>query len=372
MNDTPTAWAEELQSRRSAFREILARGDCDAGLVFGSPGHDENFRYFTSFAPVLGDAWAIFGADATVACVLNFTWQLEEARRKSGIESWTGRFDAVPAVLKTLAALEPARLGLAGLDRLPAPALEEIRARFPDLAVVDTSADVARLRRTKSPLEIERLREASRITDAALEALYRELKPGISEKELAARLGYEIQRYGAEWAFPTCVISGVDDPIPIRNPTDREIREGDTVMVDLGAAVEGYNGDASRTVVLGEASPEQERVWRVVTQAYEAALAVIGPGVPCVEIQRAAVAVIEAAGHDVAHRIGHGIGLATSFEWPSLDSEETPLAPGMTFCVEPGVYVRGAGNMKLEDDVLVTEDGYELLTHASRDLVLGT
>jgi Xaa-Pro aminopeptidase len=92
------------------------------------------------------------------------------------------------------------------------------------------------------------------------------------------------------------------------------------------------------------------------------------PGVPCAELERVSAGIIHEAGFIPAHRIGHGIGLATSFEWPSLDTEQSPLEPGMTICIEPGVYAPGIGNMKLEDDMLITETGCELLTHSDQTL----
>lgn len=365
--DGRSAWLEELAIRRGSFTDVLGTLGCDAGLVYGSQGHTENFRYLTNFAPLLGDMWAIADVDGGFECVLNFTWQLEEARRASGIESWQGAFDAVPSVVEAVVRLGPARLGVVGLARVPAALVDSLKRRL-EVELMDATDGLALLRRTKSPLEIDRLREAGRVTDAALELIYAEISPGVTEKELAARLGYEMHRLGADWAFPPCVIAGIDDPIPIRSPTDRRLTKGDTVMVDLGASVDGYCGDASRTLVLGEPSAQQREGWAVVTTAYDAALEACRPGVPCAEVHRAAASIIEGAGYSLAHRIGHGIGLATSFEWPSLDTEESPLAPGVTICIEPGIYAPGVGNMKLEDDVLITNRGHELLTTARRDL----
>lgn len=360
-------WTRELETRREAIREVLAGAACDAGLVYGTDAHAEHFRYLTNFAPVLGDMWAIVGRDS-IECVLNFTWQLEEARRRSGLESWQGAFVAAPLVAERLAALSPARVGVATLAQLPAGDHELLRARVPGVELVELGPEVAALRRTKSELEVRLLREAARVTDMALEEVRAQLRPGVSEREIAAQIEYVFGTNGARSAFFPCVIAGVDDPIPIRLPTDRRLERGDSVMLDIGAEVEGYQADASRTYVLGTPTAEQKRAWDVVRRAYDAALAVTRPGVPCVELDRAARAVIEEAGYAVAHRVGHGIGLATSFEWPSLDSEEAPLEPGVTICIEPGVYVPGAGNVKLEDDVLITDDGHELLTRSDRSL----
>src|SRR5204863_6999948 len=135
-----------------------------------------------------------------------------------------------------------------------------------------------------------------------------------------------------------------------------------------GAMYQGYQADATRTFVLGRSNAEQTKVWKTILTAYQAAFDQIRPGVPCHEAQRAAVKVIEDAGYTLRHRIGHGIGLATSFEWPDLANEQAELEPGVTICIEPGIAIRGAGVMKLEDDVVVTEDGCELLTHSERSL----
>ena len=115
----------------------------------------------------------------------------------------------------------------------------------------------------------------------------------------------------------------------------------------------------------------QRRVWDAVLGSYEAALEAVRPGTPCVLVHKAAARAAEGAGFSLAHRIGHGIGLATSFEWPDLANEQAELEPGVTICIEPGIAVPGAGVMKLEDDVLVTENGCELLTHSERSLEAG-
>src|SRR5262249_14386642 len=146
---------------------------------------------------------------------------------------------------------------------------------------------------------------------------------------------------------------------------------GDTVMLDLGAAFDGYQADASRTLVLGEPTRAQREAWDAVRRAYDAALAAVGPGTPCAAVHEAAARAVEAAGYSLPHRIGHGIGLATSFEWPSLDRNEELLEPGMTICIEPAVCLDGVGVMKFEDDLLVTEDGCEVLTSAETTLTVG-
>lgn len=360
-------WRTELLARRGRVRELLDRAGCDVGLVFGCDGHAEAFRYLTNFAPVLGDSWMILGA-AEERCVLTFQWQIVEARALSGIERWEAAFDPVPLVLAALREADARRIGMAGCERMPAPAHVALVSGLPGVEFVDVGPAVAGLRRKKSALEVDRLRAAAGLTDAMLDAARTMVRAGCSEAELAAELSVIPWRQGARCAFETTVVSGVDVPVPIRRPTSRSIEPRDTVMVDLGAEVDGYQADATRTFVVGTPTAAQRRAWDVVRRAYDAAIGLARPGVPCQELHLAAARVIGEAGFGVAHRIGHGIGLATSFEWPSLDTERAPLEPGMTLCVEPGVYAPGIGNMKLEDDVLITESGCELLTRSDRGL----
>lgn len=364
----PTAdeWQAELDARRGAARTIAQARAADALLVFGSDGHAEPFRYLTAFQPVLGSMWLLLPVEGEPFCALDFHWQLEEARRRSGVDDWYGAPGPVTAVIEQIRVRGLRHLAVAGLDRLPVTEWQRLRAEGVELD--DASAELSQLRRRKSALELRCLRAAARLTDEALDTVRGELRPGLTELEVAARLGYVLRRGSGEWAFTPCVISGVDDPIPIREPTERALQEGDAVMVDVGGSWGGYQADATRTWILGEPSPLQARVWDAIVRSHAAACEAIRPGVPCEDVARAAAQVIHDAGFELGHRIGHGIGLATSFEWPSLDHEPAPLEQGMTFCIEPGVYLQGAGNLKLEDDVVVTETGYELLTRSSREL----
>lgn len=363
-----SAWRAELRERRERARQMAADAGAQALLVFGCDGHAQAFRHLTNFQPVLGDMWLLL-AD-TPRCLLTFQWQIIEAREASGIERWEAAFDPVPLVVGALRESGIRRVAVAGLDRMPVPAHAALTTAVGDLRIVDVGTELATMRRCKSPLEVQLLAEAARLTDRMLDVARDRARSDVTERALAAELS-SIALAGGELAFEPSVIAGVDEPIPIRRPTDRPLRPGDTVMVDLGAAVEGYQADATRTFVIGPPDERQRDGWNVVLRAYEAAVALVRPGVPCRELHEAAAAIITGAGHAVEHRIGHGIGLATSYEWPSLDSETAPLQPGMTICIEPGVYAPGVGNMKLEDDFVITPDGHERLTRSDATLEVG-
>ncbi len=362
---TAETWREELAGRRRRMRRLLSEASCDLGLIFGSDRHGQAFRYLTNFEPLLGDMWLLIGDD--IRCFLTFQWQIIEAQALSGIDEWQGRFDPVPLVVGALRESGAQRVGVVGLDRMPMPAYQALKG-IPHLELVDLDAAYALLRRRKSAFEVGLLRQAARLTDEMLDAARAQMRVGARETEIAAALAAIPLAVGGECSFEPTVISGVNDPVPIRRSTSRTLEIGDTVMVDVGAAVQGYQGDATRTFVLGTPSSAQREAWDVVCRAYDAALSLARPGVPCNELHRVSSEIIEGAGFSVAQRIGHGIGLATSYEWPSLDTEDAPLEPGITICIEPGVYAPGIGNMKLEDDLVITADGCELLTESDATL----
>jgi Xaa-Pro aminopeptidase len=359
-------WRDELEARRIRARRIVADAGCDLGLIFGTDRRGQSFRYLTNFEPLLGDMWLLLDDD--IRCFLTFQWQIIEARSLSGIDNWEGQFDPVPLVIEALRESGARRVGVVGLGRMPVPAHQALVRGNPELELVDLDASYALLRRRKSPFEIGLLREAARVTDQMLDAARTQVRVGAREMEIAAALAAIPLAVGGECAFEPTVVAGVDDPVPIRRSTARTLKIGDSVMVDVGASLQGYQGDATRTFVLGTPSRLQLAAWDVVRRAYEAALNLARPGVACNELHRVSSEIIEGAGFSVAQRIGHGIGLATSYEWPSLDTEEAVLEPGFTICIEPGVYARGSGNMKLEDDLVITDDGCEVITHSDATL----
>lgn len=363
-------WHRELSERRARLWRAAEERGCDLLLVYGGPQHMEPFRYLTNFVPVLGDTWAVMTDAEAMTCVLNFHWELREAEQRSGIGDWHGHFDPVPFLAEVVHGARPARIGVVGMHRIPWVALDAVRAAAPVAELVDVGGALDGMRRIKSPLEIRLLRESAAIAAEAIEEVRSGLEPGLTESELTERILSVFNRRGAGSAFRPGVQAGIDEDSAViaRATRARPIETGDTVMMDIGAEYQGYMSDVARTFVLGEPSELQRRVWRAVQAAYDAVMSTAKPGVPCNELHRVAQAAIEDAGFRLVHRIGHGVGLGTSFEWPSLDTEDALLEPGMTFCVEPGIYEPGAGAMKIEDMVVVTENGCELLSPAPYDL----
>jgi Xaa-Pro dipeptidase len=194
----------------------------------------------------------------------------------------------------------------------------------------------------------------------------------MTEHEAASELTVQLLRAGSdsELPFPPIVASGPNSALPHAVPSERKLQRGDLVVIDWGAAVDGYISDLTRTLAIGPADPELVKVHGIVLDANRAGCAAVRPGVPAAEVDRAARAVIDAAGYGefFTHRTGHGIGME-AHEPPYIrgDNQE-PLIPGMTFTVEPGIYLPGRGGVRIEDNVVVTADGSECLSVLQRDL----
>ena len=241
----------------------------------------------------------------------------------------------------------------------------------PALSIVSATVVTAGCRAIKSPAELALMRLANQVTLAVYQAAFTSAHPGMTNRELSALIGLAYDRCG----FPgeaSCQV-GEFSALPHGSLKPQVIRENQVVLLDDGCTVEGYQSDISRAFVLGKATDRQKQVFDVVHKAQAAALAAARPGVPCYAIDDAARSIVTAAGFgpDYAHfthRVGHGIGM-DGHEWPYLvRGNATPLAAGMTFSDEPGIYLPGEFGIRLEDDWYVTPDGAQLFTPQSPSL----
>jgi Xaa-Pro dipeptidase len=235
---------------------------------------------------------------------------------------------------------------------------------------------IAELRMVKDEAELTDMRAAVAVAQNTLNNIIPGIKPGLSERELAADITVGLLRQGSdsEMPFSPIVASGPNSANPHAFPSDRRLVEGDMLIIDWGANVSGYFSDLTRTFAVGEVEGEMERIAQIVLEANSAARDIAGPGVPAEAVDRAARKVIEAAGYGeyFMHRTGHGLGLE-GHEAPYIrDGNALELAPGMTFTIEPGIYIPGRGGVRIEDDVVITTDGLESLSDLPRELrVLG-
>ena len=257
--------------------------------------------------------------------------------------------------------------------RAPTP----LRAKGPTPVLVATERLVERARMIKDAAEVEAIREGGRRISGIARRLREFVAPGRREDEIAAELESAMRTAGfSRPAFDTIVASGPNSALPHARPTGRRLEAGDSTVLDFGGVYDGYCVDLTRTVQLGAPSAALEQLYEAVTQAHEAAVAAVRPGVRPSAIDAAArdVLVQRGLGDAFGHGTGHGIGLEIH-EDPRIGREtpglpDSPVEPGMIFTIEPGAYVPGTGGVRIEDDVLVTVDGCELLTDAPRRMTI--
>ncbi|RME08153.1 MAG: aminopeptidase P family protein [Anaerolineae bacterium] len=250
--------------------------------------------------------------------------------------------------------------------------LRYLEAAAPNAEFVPAESATAALRMFKDRDEIAAMQKAVDIAQAALEATLPAIRPGVTEREIAAELTTQLLRHGSSGAFPfhPIVSGGPNSANPHATPTDRPLQEGDLLVIDYGANVDGYFSDITRTFALGEVEAEYQHIAEIVLQANQAARAAAGPGVPAAEVDKAARQVIEKAGYGeyFTHRTGHGLGLEVHEEPYIRGDNQQVLQPGMTFTIEPGIYLRGRNGVRIEDDVVITADGCRSLTDLPREL----
>lgn len=232
---------------------------------------------------------------------------------------------------------------------------------------------LAEMRARKSSEEIGHLRRAARLTDQVLERVLPSIRPGVTELELAAELEYQMKKLGADGpSFTTTVLSGAKSALPHGATGNRKVASGEWLLIDMGLYVNGYVSDITRTFAVSDVTDEQRQLYELVLQANLQGIAAVRPQVRMMDVDRAARQVIEAGGYGpyFNHRVGHGIGMDIH-EYPSLHgSNEERLAEGMAITIEPGVYIPGTGGVRIEDDLVVTAAGSEILTLFDKHLTI--
>jgi Xaa-Pro aminopeptidase len=353
----------EYRQRRSAVVAALTERRLDA-LVVSSPA---SIRYLTGFtgsngllvlssgsARILTDHRYELQAGTETACkvsVARGSLFTAAAKVLTGQRTMVG-FD--PRHLSHQAYLELSKASASGLRLLPAAGLVE------------------NLRMVKSPGEIDRIRRSCRLASEAFLKLISKLRPGVSEIGFAADIDNRMKRLGAEKpAFETIVAFGDHAAMPHANPGSRLLAENELVLVDMGAFLEGYASDMTRMAFLGRPSRRVRDLHRIVLDAQLGALDAIRDGVTAESVDRAARRVLKTHKLDrfFLHSCGHGLGLEIH-EAPRLGrGEKTRLRVGMAVTIEPGVYLQKLGGIRIEDTVMVTPHGCEILTPASKELL---
>ncbi|MEM2146029.1 MAG: Xaa-Pro peptidase family protein [Candidatus Jordarchaeaceae archaeon] len=344
-------------------------GDVDALVLF----KPENIFYFSGFFSTSFMYLLIPRNDTPIAVVS----QLEFEAAKSTIKDFTileakKQEDFENIFSNFQRDLKIKKLGFEE-DFLTVNIKEKLEKKSEGVDFVPASNVVKKLRAVKSQSEIEIIRKAVKIADEGVKRAIDVITPGIREYEVAAEAEYLMRKMGSYGtSFDTIIASGHRSAFPHATCSDRKLENGDLVVIDLGVRYKNYCSDISRTCTVGSPSSEQEKLFQTVLNAQQKAIRLIHPGVNASEIDEAAREVIRSAGYGdfFVHSFGHGIGIEVH-EFPSISAgSKDVIEEGMVFTAEPGVYIPNFGGCRIEDMVLVRDDGYELLTHSPRYLNL--
>jgi len=264
------------------------------------------------------------------------------------------------ALLASLSKALMLDIGIVGLDDdMPARFALKIQELMPTTLLKLAGAALAPLRAVKDALELAALQHAADATDALIPIAYEACRIGASEMEVSLALGQSIARAGYQDSFAPIIGAGPNGASPHHNTGKTKVKTGDVVILDFGAMADGYHGDITRTVAVGEASDEAKRVYEVAYRAHQAGVAAVRPGATAHDVDAAARRVIADAGYGefFIHRTGHGIGLDDHEAPYMLSGNYTPLLPGHCFSVEPGIYLPGKFGVRLENILTVKDDG---------------
>ena len=352
-----------FDQRRQIVANGLAERKLDGLLVAFSP----NLRYLTGFTGSNGSLLVLGGKS------ILFTDPRYQIQASQEV---TCRVTIAKGPLVAAVAGAIDRLGLKRIGYEPArmtcDSYESLQARLPMRASLEpVKGWVEELRMVKSPAEIALIRRSVETNSRAFDQAVARIRPGITEQDLAAELEYRMRRLGAEKpAFETIVAAGVRSALPHAQPTAARLKPRGLVLVDMGAQQDGYCSDMTRMLYLGAPTAKVKRVYRAVLEAQLAAIATVRAGASTAGVDRVARRVLKGYGLDRAfvHSTGHGLGLEIH-EPPRLGKrDKARLEAGMAITIEPGVYREGFGGIRIEDTVLVTETGCEILTPTGKEL----
>ena len=354
----------QYEQRRQTVAAGLPERKLDCLLVAFSP----NLRYLSGFTGSNGALLILAGRSILFTDPRYRTQAAQESTCKI-------RIARGPLMVDVLATLTKAGVKRIGYEpaRTTCDVFESIKSRLPMRAALEpVTGWIEELRMVKSTAELALIRRSVETNSRAFEQTIAHIKPGIRERDLAAELEYRMRRLGAEKpSFETIVAAGVRSALPHAQPTAARLSPGDLVVVDMGAFQDGYASDMTRMLSVGAPNTRVKRMYRAVLEAQLAAIDAVRPGVTTVSVDAAARRVLAGYGldHCFIHSTGHGLGLEIH-EPPRLGKRDRHrLRPGMAITIEPGAYIEGLAGIRIEDTVLVTKNGCEVLTPTSKEFV---
>jgi Xaa-Pro aminopeptidase len=355
-----------MKNRIKLLRDKINKLELDGIMINNS----KNRYYLSGFTGTAGTI-LITAREAILITDFRYTEQAKlQAKDYKIVEHGTPKFKSLKNELKRL---QIKRLGFEAAEETYKQ-YQKYKDKLEFVELVATKNLVENLRKIKEPEEIEEIKRAIKITDQAFEHIIDYIKPGLTEKEISLELEYFMKKQGATHnAFDFIVASGKRGALPHGVATDKKLLKGEMVTFDLGCIYNHYNSDLTRNLVLGEETGEKQReIYQIVLKAQLAAIEAIEVGKTGAEIDQVARDIISEAGYgdNFSHGLGHGLGLEVHEEPRLAKKVDEKLEPGMVVTVEPGIYLPDWGGVRIEDVVVVREDGCDILTGASKDLII--
>ncbi|HEY5731988.1 MAG TPA: Xaa-Pro peptidase family protein [Anaerolineales bacterium] len=362
------------QSRLDKLNASLRTSDLDAVILNPGPTltHLTGLRFHLMERPVV----LLFARDQEPAIVLpelelqkvaSLPYELQVFSYPENPSEWGDAFRSAAQAL----GLDGKRIGVEP-RQLRLLEFHYVKNAAPESDYPDASDVLSSLRLKKDQAEVEAMRKAVRIAQAALEATIPSIKIGMTEKDLSSELVTQLLKHGSEpeMPFSPIVSGGPNSANPHASPTERKLQAGDLLVIDWGATHDGYISDLTRTFAVGEVDEEYQKIHKIVQESNAAGRAAAKPGARCADVDIAARDVIEKSGYGkyFTHRTGHGIGME-GHEEPYMRGDNLQLLePGMAFTVEPGIYLPGRNGVRVEDNVVITETGVDVLSDMPREI----
>lgn len=351
------------EMRKKVVREVMDSNQLDGILFTGL----ENIRYLCGFT----------GSDGAQILTKRESFFLTDSRywtqsEKEVIGSQIVRYNKkLEGIAFHLADLKLQRIGFESLSLSFSLHQSLMKKITNGVDFLPLENEIRNLRALKDDRELLSMKSAIDISSRAFEHILGMMKEGVVERDVALEMEFFMKKNGADaMGFDVILASGKRSALPHGKASEKRIKKGDLILIDFGSQFDGYHSDQTRTVVCGNPSPDQKKIYQIVKDAHDRAIEKIRPGIPIHEIDAAARNYIRDCGYDeyFGHGTGHGIGLAVHEEPVVNRDNKEPAQEGMVFTIEPGIYLPASGGIRIEDMVRVTSNGAEVLTYLPREL----
>lgn len=353
-----------MNKRIEKLRSIMKEKDIE-GLLISST---ENRTYFSNFVGDEEAGYLLVTQDKEF--ILTDSRYTEQAKQQSDFEVVEYKISSVKTIKDLIEDFKIKRLGFEDHHLIYSKynkIFEETRVQM-----IPLGERLFDIRAVKDNIEISKIKRACELGDRAFSQMLNIIKPGMTEKELSFELEFFLKKNGAEaLSFDSVVATGARTSLPHARPTKAKINYGDFVLLDFGCVIDGYCSDMTRTIVVGKASDEQKKIYNIVLEAQLKALNFISKGKRGNEVDKIARNFIteKGYGNNFGHALGHGVGLFIHEEPRLSETYNKELQSGMVVTVEPGIYISDFGGVRIEDMVVITEDGAENLMKSPKELI---